>query len=442
MGVSALKYRPRSFDEVVGQEHITRVLGRAVARGQLAQALLFCGPHGVGKTTCARIVARALNCQQVKEDGNPCNECEQCRQSLSGKNIDVVEMDAASNNSVEHVRQLIEQVRIPPLQGKYKVYIIDEVHMLSQSAFNAFLKTLEEPPPYAVFVLATTEKHKVLPTVVSRCQVFEFRRLSVGTIVERLKAIAQAEQIKAEPEALHLIAERADGSLRDALMLFDRLVDRESNALTKEAVLSSLHLLDRWVFFGLVDELAAGDLHGALARWYRAYMDGFSAEEFMEGLAGHLRDLLLCLDEATQGFVNTTPEGLSKLKEQAERLTPSLVVRALRVCSEWASRLRTAKDKTLVVDNALIELAYIGQLDRLQTVREGAPSVARLQSNKPDNPPAQNHAATLPAEAKPNNSSTTPSNHQPMLSEREKFQRIAQVNPAVLTLQQLLKLKV
>ena len=253
--VSARKYRPTRFDDVVGQEHVSRTLKNALQNDHLAHAFLFCGPRGVGKTTCARILAKVLNCQNVTADFEPCNECDNCRSFQENASFNIIELDAASNNSVENIRSLIEQVRFQPQQGKYKVFIIDEVHMLSQAAFNAFLKTLEEPPPYAIFILATTEKHKIIPTILSRCQIYDFKRIQVPDMVKHLQGICLQESIQADPEALHIISQKADGALRDALSIFDRIVSYSGNKLIYEDVIANLNVLDYDYYFRLVDAL-------------------------------------------------------------------------------------------------------------------------------------------------------------------------------------------
>ncbi|MDR2906434.1 MAG: DNA polymerase III subunit gamma/tau, partial [Bacteroidales bacterium] len=294
--VSARKYRPETFDTVVGQEAITTTLKNAIKSGQLAQAFLFCGPRGVGKTTCARILAKTINCLHLTENMEACGVCESCESFKNNASYNIHELDAASNNSVENIRSLIDQVRVPPQVGKYKIYIIDEVHMLSTAAFNAFLKTLEEPPAYAKFILATTEKHKILPTILSRCQIFDFKRIKIEDIANHLAKIAQKEGIVAEPDALHIIAQKADGGLRDALSMFDQLVSFSGNHLTYQSVIENLNVLDYDYYFQIVESFLKGDLPNCL-RIFNEIMDrGFEGQHFIIGLGEHFRNLLVCKD--------------------------------------------------------------------------------------------------------------------------------------------------
>jgi len=291
--VSARKYRPNRFVDVVGQEHVSQTLKNALQNDHLAHAFLFCGPRGVGKTTCARILAKVLNCTNLTEEKEPCNECESCTSFNKNNSFNIVELDAASNNSVEHIRALNEQVRFQPQQGDYKVFIIDEVHMLSQAAFNAFLKTLEEPPAHAVFILATTEKHKIIPTILSRCQIFDFKRIQIKRIVGHLQNICDQENIQAEEDALHIIAQKADGALRDALSIFDRIVSYSGDSIKYADVISNLNVLDHDYFFKFVDAMLVEDMPQVLLLFNEVLDKGFEGDIFITGLSEHLRDLLV-----------------------------------------------------------------------------------------------------------------------------------------------------
>ena len=357
--VSARKYRPVRFDDVVGQEHVSQTLKNALKNEHLAHAFLFCGPRGVGKTTCARILAKVLNCQNVSADFEPCNECGSCQAFNANSSFNITELDAASNNSVEHIRALIEQVRFQPQQGKYKVFIIDEVHMLSQQAFNAFLKTLEEPPPYAIFILATTEKHKIIPTILSRCQIFDFRRIQVPEMVQHLQDICQQEKIDAEKDALHIIGQKADGALRDALSIFDRIVAFSGNRISYEDVIANLNVLDYDYYFQVVDALLVEDSSKILLLFDTILRNGFEPDIFMTGLAEHLRNLLVCKDEATLQLLEVS-EGLRVRYLEQARLTPSsLLLTALNLANDCDINYKLARNKRLHVEMALIKMAYI-----------------------------------------------------------------------------------
>ncbi|UII32832.1 DNA polymerase III subunit gamma/tau [Fulvivirga ulvae] len=343
--VSARKYRPTGFDEVVGQEHITTTLKNAIDNNQLAQALLFCGPRGVGKTTCARILARMINQFDEKSEGNSLN---------------IFELDAASNNSVDDIRNLIDQVRYPPQYGKYKVYIIDEVHMLSNAAFNAFLKTLEEPPSYAIFILATTEKHKVIPTILSRCQIFDFNRIQVSDIAVHLKGIAERENIKAEDEALHLIAQKADGALRDALSIFDLIVTFSSDRnITYQSTISNLHILDYEYYFKVIDHLLAEDLSQTLLIFDEILKQGFDGHNFIVGLSEHLRNLMVCKDNATVQLMEVPDNTKEKYIEQANKASMSFLLTALNISNQCDLSYKGSKNQRLHVELTLMKLAYV-----------------------------------------------------------------------------------
>jgi len=343
--VSARKYRPKGFEEVVGQDSITTTLQNAINENHLAQALLFCGPRGVGKTTCARIVAKLINEVEGEENDN---------------SINIFELDAASNNSVEHIRSLTDQVRYPPQFGKYKVYIIDEVHMLSNAAFNAFLKTLEEPPSYAIFILATTEKHKVIPTILSRCQIFDFNRISISEIKDHLKLIAEKEGIKAESEALHLIAQKSDGSLRDALSLFDLITTFSSdNSITYQSAIQNLHILDYDYYFKITDYLLNQDISSALILFDEILKKGFEGHNFVSGLELHFRNLMVCKDQATHELLEEAENVKSKYLKQADEASMSFLLSAMNICAQCDMQYKTSKNARLLVELSLMKIAHI-----------------------------------------------------------------------------------
>ncbi len=357
--VSARKYRPARFDEVVGQEHVSGTLKNALKNEHLAHAFLFCGPRGVGKTTCARILAKVLNCESPTADKEPCNECGSCQAFNQSASFNITELDAASNNSVEHIRTLIEQVRFQPQQGKYKIFIIDEVHMLSQQAFNAFLKTLEEPPPYAIFILATTEKHKIIPTILSRCQIFDFKRIQVKSIVNHLEGICKKEGITADPNALHIIAQKADGALRDALSIFDKIVAFAGTKFSYQDVIENLNILDYDYYFKIVEALLAEDLSATLLQFDEILNKGFDGSLFINGLAGHLRDLLVAKDEATLKLLEASDDLKRKYLQQAALAPTTFLLTALNILNDCDIEYKMARNKRLHVEVALIKAAYI-----------------------------------------------------------------------------------
>ncbi|MBK7408523.1 MAG: DNA polymerase III subunit gamma/tau [Saprospirales bacterium] len=357
--VSARKYRPTRFDDVVGQGHVSQTLKNALQSDHLAHAFLFCGPRGVGKTTCARILAKVLNCQNVTADFEPCNVCDNCKSFHENASFNIIELDAASNNSVEHIRTLIEQVRFQPQQGKYKVFIIDEVHMLSQSAFNAFLKTLEEPPPYAIFILATTEKHKIIPTILSRCQIYDFKRIQVPDMVKHLQGICKTEGIKAAPEALHIIAQKADGALRDALSIFDRIVSFSGKELIYEDVIANLNVLDYDYYFRAVDALLTEDLPTIMLLFDDVLRKGFDGDLFINGLAEHLRNLLMCQDPATLPLLELVETLQARYAKQAQQSPPSFLLTALQIANDCDVEFKSARNRRLHVEMALIKMTYI-----------------------------------------------------------------------------------
>jgi len=359
--VSARKYRPDRFEDVVGQEHVTLTLKNALRNDHLAHAFLFCGPRGVGKTTCARILAKTLNCQTKGDDFEPCGTCNSCKSFADNASFNITELDAASNNSVEHIRALIEQVRFQPQQGEYKVFIIDEVHMLSSQAFNAFLKTLEEPPSYAIFILATTEKHKILPTILSRCQIFDFRRIQVPRMVEHLQNICTEEQIEADKDALHIIAQKADGALRDALSIFDRIVSFSGKSVKYEDVISSLNVLDYDYYFQIVDAFLTEDRVKIMLSFNTILSNGFEPDIFLVGLAEHLRNLLVCKDNQTLQLLEVS-ESLKKRYQQQAQLTPaSFIMTALNLVSDCDVNYKMARNKNLHVEMALLKMTYINR---------------------------------------------------------------------------------
>ena len=357
--VSARKYRPATFESVVGQRALTTTLKNAIATGKLAHAYLFCGPRGVGKTTCARIFAKTINCQHPTPDGEACNECESCRAFNEHRSYNIHELDAASNNSVDDIRQLVEQVRIPPQIGKYKVYIIDEVHMLSASAFNAFLKTLEEPPRHAIFILATTEKHKILPTILSRCQIYDFQRIGVEDIVAHLAYVASKEGITAEPEALNVIALKADGGMRDALSIFDQVVSFTGGHITYQQTIENLNVLDYEYYFRLTDFLLANRVGDALLLFNDVLNKGFDGNHFITGLASHFRDLLVSTDAATLPLLEVGASIRQRYGEQARKCPLPFLYRAMKLCNDCDLNYRTSRNKRLLVELTLIQLAQL-----------------------------------------------------------------------------------
>jgi DNA polymerase III subunit gamma/tau len=357
--VSARKYRPSTFTQVVGQQSITSTLQNAIRNNQVAQAFLFTGPRGVGKTTCARILAKTINCSNLTKDLEPCNTCESCTSFNNNASFNIHELDAASNNSVEDIRTLVERVRIPPQVGSYKVYIIDEVHMLSQAAFNAFLKTLEEPPPYAKFILATTEKHKILPTILSRCQIFDFRRISVEDISNYLAYVAENEHIKAEEEALHIIAQKSDGALRDALSTFDQIVSYSGDNLSYKNVIENLNILDYEYYFKMTDAMINKDIPQLLLIFNEIIENGFDGQHFISGLNEHLRNLLVIKDPATIELLLASPLLKERYKEQASACQVDLLLQALEICNQYDLSYKTSNNKRLHVEIALMQLGQL-----------------------------------------------------------------------------------
>ena len=357
--VSARKYRPSTFESVVGQRALTTTLKNAIATGKLAHAYLFCGPRGVGKTTCARIFAKTINCLTPTADGEACNQCESCLAFNEQRSYNIHELDAASNNSVDDIRSLIEQVRIPPQIGKYKVYIIDEVHMLSQSAFNAFLKTLEEPPHHAIFILATTEKHKILPTILSRCQIYDFNRINVPDTVEHLQYVAGKEGIQAEPEALNVIAQKADGGMRDALSIFDQVASFTEGNITYKGVIDNLNVLDYEYYFRLTDCFLENKVSDSMILFNEILKKGFDGNHFMSGLASHFRDLLVSKDPQTLPLLEVGASIRERYQMQAQKCEPKFLYRAMKLCNDCDLNFRTSKNKRLLVELTLIQCAQL-----------------------------------------------------------------------------------
>ena len=357
--VSARKYRPITFDAVVGQSSITNTLKNAIKNNHLAQAFLFTGPRGVGKTTCARIFAKTINCEQLNDNLEPCDKCESCTSFNQNNSFNIHELDAASNNSVDDIRRLVEQVRIPPQVGKYKVYIIDKVHMLSQAAFNAFLKTLEEPPAYAKFILATTEKHKIIPTILSRCQIYDFNRITVKDTVTYLEYVSKNENVEAEQEALHVIAQKADGAMRDALSIFDQIVSFSGNKISYKSTLDNLNVLDTEYYFQLVDFFLAGNISNSLMIFDEITGKGFDGHHFINGLASHLRNLLVGKDTQTIELLETS-EGIKKhYLEQARNCELRFLINALDICTQVDLNYKSSSNKRLLVELSLMKLCKL-----------------------------------------------------------------------------------
>ncbi len=359
--VSARKYRPQNFNTVVGQSHITTTLKNAILNQHLAHAFLFCGPRGVGKTTCARILAKTINCTNITKEGEACNQCESCVSFEKGASLNIHELDAASNNSVDDIRTLVEQVRFAPQAGKYKVYIVDEVHMLSTSAFNAFLKTLEEPPPYAIFILATTEKHKILPTILSRCQIFDFKRIVPEDTVKHLEEIVEKEHIKAERNALQLIAQKSEGCMRDALSILDKIVSFSNGALTYENTLEHLNILDEGYFFKLLTHLTEQDLTSAMLLYDEINQKGFEGDTVLYGMAAFIRNILVCKDKASAHLLESIEGWRDQYLAAAEKIGTPYLVSALNILNESEIQFKMARNKRLHVELALIKLNFLQQ---------------------------------------------------------------------------------
>jgi len=416
--VSARKYRPATFETVVGQQHITGTLKNAIKNNQLAQAFLFCGPRGVGKTTCARILAKTINCTNLTAEQEACGTCESCQSFQSGHSFNFHELDAASNNSVDDIRSLIEQVRIPPQAGKYKIYIIDEVHMLSTSAFNAFLKTLEEPPPYAIFILATTEKHKILPTILSRCQIFDFNRIQVEDIAHHLAKIAQRENINTDNDGLHIIAQKADGGLRDALSMFDQIVSYTNRNVTYQAVIANLNILDYDYYFKLTDFLTNGDVSNTLLLFNEILNNGFDGNNFINGLAGHFRNLLVGKDNQTIKLLEVSETIKQKYLQQSNSVGLGFILTALNLANQCDLNYKNSKNQRLQVELALIKMCHI-------------PSVIQLANTATD--PDQDKKKTLVKSALQENPRSENSVQRPAAAEQKPLTSTTPVVPPAKT---------
>ncbi len=357
--VSARKYRPDTFQTVVAQASITNTLKNAIKGGQLAHAYLFCGPRGVGKTTCARIFAKTINCTNLSAETEACNECDSCKAFNTNRSFNIHELDAASNNSVDDIRNLTDQVRIPPQMGKYSVYIIDEVHMLSSQAFNAFLKTLEEPPNHAIFILATTEKHKIIPTILSRCQIFDFNRIGVSDISKHLEYVAQRESVDAEIEGLNVIAQKADGAMRDALSIFDQVVSFSGKKITYQDVISNLNVLDYDYYFKLVDQFQKNEVPDVLMTFNEILNHGFDGHHFITGLSNHLRDLLVCKNAETTQLLEVGGETKERYRQQAQSAESGFLLQALQISNECDMQYKASMNKRLLIELSLIRIAQL-----------------------------------------------------------------------------------
>ncbi|HTN45130.1 MAG TPA: DNA polymerase III subunit gamma/tau [Flavipsychrobacter sp.] len=377
--VSARKYRPQTFDTVVGQEHITTTLKNAIRNQHLAHAYLFCGPRGVGKTTCARILAKTINCETPTADMEACGSCPTCKSFSDSTSFNIFELDAASNNSVDDIRELVNQVRFAPQQGKYKIYIIDEVHMLSAAAFNAFLKTLEEPPPYAIFILATTEKHKILPTILSRCQIFDFKRITTIDIVDHLRKIAVNEGMAAQDAALHVLAQKSEGCMRDALSMLDRIAGFTEGLLTYNATMEHLNMLDADFYFNLTDHLLSQDVSGSLLLLNDVLEKGFEGNVIIEGMEEHMRNLLLCKDGRMAKLLDVPDDHKPVYFEKANQTPSSFIISALALLNECELNYKNSSNKRLHVEMCMIRLCYL-----LQATRTAGTALPPEQKKKPD----------------------------------------------------------
>lgn len=365
--VSARKYRPASFDTVVGQESITSTLKNALSKNHLAQAFLFCGPRGVGKTTCARILAKTINCMSPTNQNEACDQCDSCTSFNEGSSLNIYELDAASNNSVDDIRSLVDQVRFAPQLGDYKVYIIDEVHMLSASAFNAFLKTLEEPPAHAIFILATTERHKIIPTILSRCQIFNFNRIGVDDIRAHLKEIANKENIQVEDDALQIIAQKADGALRDALSIFDQIVSFSGDTITYQGVIENLNVLDYDYYFRLVDTILEKNIPQAMLIINDILENGFDGHHFIAGIGEHCRNLLMCKDERTVQLLETSKNIQTKYLEQSNKCPEILLMNLLNICSYADTRYKSSRNQRLLLEVTLMQMCSADSQHPIET---------------------------------------------------------------------------
>ncbi len=398
--VSARKYRPNTFESLIGQENIATTLKNSILRGQLAHSYLFCGPRGVGKTTTARIFAKSINCLNPGSDMEPCGLCESCLSFTEGRSYCIHELDAASNNSVDDIRNLTDMVRVPPQIGKYSVYIIDEVHMLSTAAFNAFLKTLEEPPAHAIFILATTEKHKILPTILSRCQTYDFNRISIPDIVKNLESIAEKEGVNIENAALHILAQKADGAMRDALTLFDQTVAFCGKEIKYEEVISNLNVLDYEYYFKLIEHLQASDYTSSLLLFDEILSKGFNALHFISGVSSHLRDLLVCKNNASQTLLSLPPTLTAKYRKEAENCSLNFIYEALSITTACEAAYKQSGNQRLLIEFALLKLSFIGKSLETPSVQVStqvpiqAPAQVQVPAQAPVQEPIQSQAPT------------------------------------------------
>lgn len=367
--VSARKYRPQTFDEVIGQDHVAKTLKNALQGDHVAHSFLFCGPRGVGKTTCARILAKVINCSSPINKVQPCNTCDNCKSFNDNASFNIIELDAASNNSVENIRNLIEQVRFQPQHGTHKIFIIDEVHMLSSGAFNAFLKTLEEPPPYAIFILATTEKHKILPTILSRCQIFDFKRIQPAEVVVQLNNIMKNEGRTADQDALHIIGQKADGAMRDALSIYDKIANAVEGHITYQDVIKNLNILDHDYYFKIIDAILREDLSGCLILLNEIIEKGFDVELFLHGLAGHMRDLMICKDSRTLALLDVSDNLQERYRNQALLCKKSMLLSSLDILNQCDVAMPRASNKRLYVEIALSKIALMQR--RIETSLNG-----------------------------------------------------------------------
>ena len=406
--VSARKYRPSTFETVVGQQALTATLKNAIATGRLAHAYLFCGSRGVGKTSCARIFAKTINCTNRTPDGEACNECDSCRQFNENRSLNIIELDAASNNGVDDIKALMEQVLVPPTHGRYRVFIIDEVHMLSSQAFNAFLKTLEEPPAHAIFILATTEKHKIIPTILSRCQIYDFNRITINDMVEHMMKVAKNEGYTAEPAALNVIARKADGAMRDALSIFDQVAASTRGNITYEATIENLNVLDHSYYSRLIDTFVAGDVASALLVYKEVRDKGFDSQFFIGGLAQYLRDLSMASDASTLPLVDATDAVRAEMAQRAAKLHPTFFYRAMDLCNQADFNYRQASNKQFLVELTLIKLCQQSRPSsdnigadggQLKPLESGNAAVVAAQSRQ--TAPSTEASAPKPAPAAP-----------------------------------------
>lgn len=427
--VSARKYRPTKFEDVVGQNHVASTLKNALQSDKLAHAFLFCGPRGVGKTTCARILAKVINCQSPVDKVAPCNTCSSCKSFNENASFNIIELDAASNNSVEHIRTLIEQVRFQPQQGTHKVFIIDEVHMLSSQAFNAFLKTLEEPPPYAIFILATTEKHKILPTILSRCQIFDFKRIQTNDIVEQLQRILQNEGRTADVEALHQIAQKADGGMRDALSIFDKVASAVEGNIGYKDIIQHLNVLDYEYFFKTIDACLRGDSRGIFLTLDEVVRNGFETEHFVQGLSEHIRNLYLSKDTATIQLLDCSDDLRQRYYNQSTLATEAFLLSALDMANQCDLNLPRASNKRLMTELTLSKLAHLNQLTQVQVFADRpvlqekkTPDLSAAPLAAIKNVPQEKQTASPPAKSTPFVPSTPMPMDESVAEEAEKPQ--------------------